>query len=36
MIRLIMHLFDRLPLRFDRADLEKLCQEKAIVILKAK
>jgi deazaflavin-dependent oxidoreductase (nitroreductase family) len=33
MIRLIMHLFDSLPLRFTRADLEKLCQEKAIVIL---
>ena len=33
MIRLIMHLFDRLPLRFDRADLEKFCQEKAMVVL---
>jgi len=33
MIRLIMHLFDGLPLRFDRADLEALCQEKALVIL---
>lgn len=34
MIRLIMHLFDGLPLRFTRADLEKFCQEKALVILK--
>ena len=33
MIRLIMHLFDGLPLRFDRAYLEKFCQEKAMVIL---
>jgi deazaflavin-dependent oxidoreductase (nitroreductase family) len=33
MVRLIMHLFDGLPLRFDRADLEALCQEKALVIL---
>jgi deazaflavin-dependent oxidoreductase (nitroreductase family) len=33
MIRLIMHLADGLPLRFDRADIEKLCQEKAMVIL---
>jgi hypothetical protein len=34
MIRLIMTLFDGLPLRFTRADLEKFCQEKAIVILR--
>lgn len=34
MIRLIMHLFDRLPLRFTRADLEKFCEEKAMVILR--
>ncbi len=33
MIRLIMHLFDGLPLRFNRADLEAFCQEKALVIL---
>lgn len=33
MIRLIMHLFDRLPLRFDRADLERLGQHKAMVVL---
>ena len=33
MIRLIMHLFDGLPLRFNRADLEKFCAEKAMVIL---
>jgi deazaflavin-dependent oxidoreductase (nitroreductase family) len=33
MIRLIMHLVDRLPLRYSRADLEKFCKEKAMVIL---
>jgi deazaflavin-dependent oxidoreductase (nitroreductase family) len=33
MVRLIMHLFDGLPLRFTRDDLEKMCQEKAMVIL---
>jgi deazaflavin-dependent oxidoreductase (nitroreductase family) len=33
MIRLIMTLFDGLPMRFSRADLEKLCKEKAMVIL---
>lgn len=33
MIRLIMHLVDRLPLRYSRADLEAFCKEKAIVIL---
>lgn len=33
MIRLIMTLFDRLPLRFSRADLEQLCKDKAMVIL---
>lgn len=33
MIRLIMHLFDGLPLRFTRSDLEKFCQEKAMVVL---
>ena len=33
MIRLIMHLFDHLPLRYTRADLEKLCLDKAMVIL---
>jgi deazaflavin-dependent oxidoreductase (nitroreductase family) len=33
MVRLIMHLFDGLPLRYNRADLETLCKEKALVIL---
>lgn len=33
MVRLIMHLFDGLPLRFNRASLEEICQEKALVIL---
>jgi deazaflavin-dependent oxidoreductase (nitroreductase family) len=33
MIRLIMHLFDGLPLHFSRADLEAFCKEKAMVIL---
>lgn len=33
MIRLIMHLFDGLPLRFGRSDLEKFCEGKAMVIL---
>lgn len=33
MVRLIMHLFDRLPLRFTRADLETIAAEKALVIL---
>lgn len=33
MIRLIMHLFDGLPLRFSRTDLEEFCTEKAMVIL---
>jgi deazaflavin-dependent oxidoreductase (nitroreductase family) len=33
MIRLIMHLVDRLPLRFSRADLEEFCKGKAMVIL---
>jgi deazaflavin-dependent oxidoreductase (nitroreductase family) len=33
MVRLIMHLFDGLPLRYNRADLEALCKEKAMVIL---
>ncbi len=33
MIRLIMHLFDSLPLRFTHADLEEFCSEKAMVIL---
>ncbi len=34
MIRLIMTLFDGLPLRLARADLEKFCQEKAMAILR--
>ena len=34
MIRLIMHLFDGLPLRFTRVDLEKFCKEKAMVVLR--
>lgn len=33
MIHLIMHLFDDLPLRFNRADLEEFCKKKAMVIL---
>jgi deazaflavin-dependent oxidoreductase (nitroreductase family) len=33
MVRLIMHLFDRLPLRFQRADLEAYGAKKALVIL---
>jgi len=33
MIRLIMHLFDGLPLRFSRTDLDEFCKEKAMVIL---
>jgi len=33
MIRLIMHLFDGLPLRFNRVNLEEFCKEKAMVIL---
>ena len=33
MIRLIMHLFDGLPLRFTRTDLEMFSQEKGLVIL---
>ena len=33
MIRLIMHLFDGLPLRFNRAGLENFSEEKAMVIL---
>ena len=33
MIRLIMHLFDGLPLRFDRRDLVELSEGKAMVIL---
>lgn len=33
MIRMIMHLFDRLPLRFSREDLEKMSREKAMVVL---
>jgi deazaflavin-dependent oxidoreductase (nitroreductase family) len=34
MIRLIMTLFDGLPLRFTRSELEKFCQEKAMAILR--
>jgi deazaflavin-dependent oxidoreductase (nitroreductase family) len=33
MIRLIMYLFDGLPLRFSRKNLEEFCKEKAMVIL---
>lgn len=33
MMRLIMWLFDGLPLRFTRARLEEFCREKAMVIL---
>jgi deazaflavin-dependent oxidoreductase (nitroreductase family) len=34
MIRLIMTLFDGLPLHFSRVELEKFCQEKAMAILR--
>jgi deazaflavin-dependent oxidoreductase (nitroreductase family) len=34
MIRTIMHLFDGLPLRFNRADLEAFCKDKAMVVLR--
>jgi deazaflavin-dependent oxidoreductase (nitroreductase family) len=34
MIRLIMHLFDGLPLRFNRVQLEEFCKQKALVILR--
>jgi deazaflavin-dependent oxidoreductase (nitroreductase family) len=34
MVRLIMHLFDRLPLRYTRANLVALSSEKAMVILR--
>lgn len=34
MDRAIMHLFDGIPLRFTRADLEDFCKRKALVILK--
>jgi deazaflavin-dependent oxidoreductase (nitroreductase family) len=34
MVRLIMHLFDGLPLRYGRADLEALSKDKALVILR--
>lgn len=33
-VRLIMHLFDRLPLRYKRADLESLGKEKTMIILR--
>ena len=33
MIRLIMHIFDGLPVRYTRAELEEFCKEKALVIL---
>lgn len=33
MIRLIIHLFDGLPLRFTRTDLVKFCQGKAMIII---
>lgn len=33
MIRTIMHLIDGLPLHYTRADLESICQSKALVIL---
>jgi deazaflavin-dependent oxidoreductase (nitroreductase family) len=36
MIRLIMVLFDGLPLRFSRAELEEFCKQKALVILRKK
>lgn len=36
MVRIIMHLFDGLPLRFSRKDLESLSKNKALVILHRK
>jgi deazaflavin-dependent oxidoreductase (nitroreductase family) len=33
MIRLIMHFFDGLPWRVNRADLEEFCKHKAMVVL---
>jgi deazaflavin-dependent oxidoreductase (nitroreductase family) len=33
MVRLIMHLFDGLPLRFNRVDLVNLAEKKAMVII---
>jgi deazaflavin-dependent oxidoreductase (nitroreductase family) len=36
MIRMIMHLFDGLPLRFTRSGLEAFCRGKAMVILHQK
>lgn len=33
MLRLVMHLLDGLPLRFTRADLERMAGEKALAIL---
>jgi hypothetical protein len=33
MVRMIMHLFDGLPLRFTHTDLEAMAAEKAMVIL---
>ena len=33
MVRLIMHLFDGLPLHFQRADLEEISRQKVLVIL---
>jgi hypothetical protein len=33
-IRLIMHLFDGLPLQYTRADLEAVCQSKELIILR--
>jgi deazaflavin-dependent oxidoreductase (nitroreductase family) len=34
MVRLIMHLFDGLPLKYNRAELEHFCKEKAMVVLR--
>lgn len=33
-VRLIMHLFDGVPLRFTRAQLEEFCKQKAMVVLR--
>ncbi len=33
MIRLSIHLFDRLPLHFTRTDLVEVCQGKAMIII---
>jgi deazaflavin-dependent oxidoreductase (nitroreductase family) len=33
MVRMIMHIFDGLPLRYSRSELVRICKDKAMVIL---